>query len=78
MYSNKPQLTVLVDGSVKVGTGLGAHVEYQLSFRTTLPGLPLTGAAGGLTVTHTHTRTHARYAFALDLRMFMKRGRLLR
>ena len=77
MYSNKPQLTVLVDGSVKVGTGLGAHVEYQLSFRTTLPGLPLTGAAGGLTVTHTHTHTRT-HAFALDLRTFMKRGRLLR
>ena len=62
MYSNKPQLTVLVDGSVKIGTGLSAHVEYQLSFRTTLPGLPLTGAAGGLTLTLTraHARAHAR------------------
>ena len=56
-HSNKPQLTVLVDGSVKVGTGLSAHVEYQLSFRTTLPGLPLTGAAGSLAFTHTHTHT---------------------
>ena len=46
LYSNKPQLTVLVDGSVKVGTGLSAHMEYTLSYRTTLPGLPLTGTAG--------------------------------
>ena len=44
---DRPQLVIVLEGSRRVGAGLSAHVEYQLTYRTTLPGLPaLTGKVG--------------------------------